>query len=132
MESSTLHFLNVGHGDCTIIEHAGGHVTMIDVNNSKTLPDLDEEALAEKHNVTVAGFKSSWVARSWEDYYKSLLVDPREYWHEHFAGQQRGAEARHGVRRFGAAWCCRCWSLGSRLIGFVVVDPECSVVPTSL
>ncbi len=32
-----IHFLNVGHGDCTIIEHHIGNITMIDINNSKTL-----------------------------------------------------------------------------------------------
>lgn len=28
-------FLNVGHGDCTIIEHPSGRLTMIDINNSR-------------------------------------------------------------------------------------------------
>ena len=28
-----IHFLNVGHGDCTIIEHDSGRITMIDINN---------------------------------------------------------------------------------------------------
>ena len=32
-----IHFLNVGRGDCTIIEHAGGNITMIDINNSDSL-----------------------------------------------------------------------------------------------
>lgn len=30
-----VHFLNVGHGDCTIIEHPSGRLTMIDINNSQ-------------------------------------------------------------------------------------------------
>lgn len=30
-----LHFLNVRHGDCTIIEHNSGRVTMVDVNNAR-------------------------------------------------------------------------------------------------
>src|SRR5690242_5239883 len=38
------HFLNVGHGDCTIIEHPSGRLTMIDVNNSQ---DYDSESLTE-------------------------------------------------------------------------------------
>lgn len=40
----TLHFLNVGHGDCTIIEHASGRITVIDINNAQ---DLDEQTAAE-------------------------------------------------------------------------------------
>ena len=30
-----VHFLNVGHGDCTIIKHHSGRLTMIDINNSQ-------------------------------------------------------------------------------------------------
>lgn len=28
-----IHFLNVGHGDCTIIEHPSGRLSVIDINN---------------------------------------------------------------------------------------------------
>lgn len=37
-------FLNVGHGDCTVIEHASGRLTVVDVNNCL---ELDDETLAE-------------------------------------------------------------------------------------
>ena len=37
-------FLNVGHGDCTVIEHASGRLTVVDVNNCS---EIDEETLAE-------------------------------------------------------------------------------------
>jgi competence protein ComEC len=40
-----VHFLNVGHGDCTIIKHHSGRLTMIDVNNSQ---DFDPETFAEE------------------------------------------------------------------------------------
>ncbi len=39
-----IHFLNVGHGDCTIIEHPSGHLTMVDINNGD---DLDENSKKE-------------------------------------------------------------------------------------
>jgi hypothetical protein len=39
-----IHFLNVGHGDCTIISHPSGRLTMIDINNSQ---DYDEESFNE-------------------------------------------------------------------------------------
>lgn len=32
-----VHFLNVGHGDCTVIRHASGHLTVIDINNGDEL-----------------------------------------------------------------------------------------------
>jgi hypothetical protein len=39
-----VHFLNVGHGDCTVIEHPSGRLTMIDINNSQ---DYDSETFGE-------------------------------------------------------------------------------------
>lgn len=39
-----IHFLNVGHGDCTVIEHASGRLTVIDINNGA---DLDPESVNE-------------------------------------------------------------------------------------
>lgn len=39
-----VHFLNVGHGDCTVIAHPSGRITMIDINNSQ---DYDSESLNE-------------------------------------------------------------------------------------
>lgn len=39
-----IHFLNVGHGDCTIIEHDTGNISVIDVCNGD---ELDEETAAE-------------------------------------------------------------------------------------
>lgn len=45
-----MHFLNVGHGDCTIIEHPSGRLSMIDVNNGDELDDSSQsEVLSELH-----------------------------------------------------------------------------------
>jgi len=52
----TLHFLNVGHGDCTFIELSSGRLMMIDINNSKSLPERDIEALAVPKGLPVAKF----------------------------------------------------------------------------
>jgi beta-lactamase superfamily II metal-dependent hydrolase len=32
-----VHFLNVGHGDCTVIRHASGNLSVIDINNGDSL-----------------------------------------------------------------------------------------------
>lgn len=45
-----IHFLNVGHGDCTIIEHPDGKYTVIDINNGENL-DADSR---REINATVA------------------------------------------------------------------------------
>ena len=36
-----IHFINVGHGDCTIIEHPDGALSIVDINNGN---DLDIES----------------------------------------------------------------------------------------
>lgn len=91
-----IHFLNVGHGDCTFIELPSGRLMMIDINNSTSLPYDDEVALAMEHSMNLTEFKSmeiaksasgTYLSKSWEDYYKGLLVDPVDYYREHFAGQ---------------------------------------------
>lgn len=43
---ATIHFLNVKEGDCSVIEHNSGHITVIDVCNAKTRELLTEAVLA--------------------------------------------------------------------------------------
>jgi competence protein ComEC len=40
---STLHFLNVGQGDCSIIEHNSGHVTVIDICNAQEIDSAADQ-----------------------------------------------------------------------------------------
>lgn len=40
---STVHFLNVKEGDCSILQHNSGHVTVIDVCNAKAVDDVSRE-----------------------------------------------------------------------------------------
>lgn len=51
-----VHFLNVGKGDCSIIEHASGHVTMIDIckGNYQPSPKTAEQILIELLEAKVA------------------------------------------------------------------------------
>lgn len=93
-----VHFLNVGHGDCTFIELPSGRLMMIDINNSTSLPESDEIALAENKSMSLAEFQKSVITlshsgqlvekKSWEEYYKGLLVDPVDYYRENFDGQK--------------------------------------------
>lgn len=92
MNCVKVHLLNVGHGDCTFIEHESGRLTMIDINNSKSLPIEDEIALAEAKQISLNAFRGRGIIiakgqMSWEDYYRSLLVDPVDYFNENFAGR---------------------------------------------
>ncbi len=48
---STLHFLNVNPGDCTIIQHNTGHITMVDIccgNQSEAVTKTAEFAIERK------------------------------------------------------------------------------------
>ena len=78
-----LHFLNVGHGDCTFIEFPSGRLMMVDINNSKSLSQDDVEALTE----TLGNRVLAKSVRDWEEYYKSFLEDPYEYYKANFAGR---------------------------------------------
>jgi competence protein ComEC len=84
-----VHFLNVGHGDCTFVELPSGRLMMVDINNSKSLPELDIDALAAARGIDryTFRFSKSSTGRSWEDYYKSLLVDPYDYYMNNFASR---------------------------------------------
>lgn len=83
-----IHFLNVGHGDCTFIELPSGRLMMIDINNSKSLPEEDQLALAARSDMSLWEFKSVRASgMSWAQYYESLLVDPMDYYDANFSGQ---------------------------------------------
>jgi len=56
-----LHFLNVMEGDCTIIEHSSGRVTVLDVNNASIPEKLSEaQLLANKIMELSAGLKGNF------------------------------------------------------------------------
>lgn len=96
-----VHFLNVGHGDCTIIEHPSGRLTMIDINNSQ---EYDEEGFAElvdevqkSHaGLAPAGFgRTLLTAPSLVETYleamakqKEELTDPVEFMQTHYKGRR--------------------------------------------
>jgi competence protein ComEC len=84
----TLRFLNVGHGDCTFVDLQSGRLMMIDINNSKSLSDADIEALAEHKGISVKSFRSEGLfTYYWEQRYQQRLVDPYDYYQEHFRGR---------------------------------------------
>jgi len=67
-----------------------GRLMMIDINNSKSLPEDDVDALAAERSMPVWLFKRAGSfagTKSWEDHYRSLLVDPVDYYREHFNGR---------------------------------------------
>lgn len=52
----TIHFLNVGHGDCTIIEHPSGRISVIDINNGSCVDkNTYDEIINELRSSDVLG-----------------------------------------------------------------------------
>lgn len=56
-----IHFLNVGKGNCTIIEFPSGHLTMIDIDNSKI--DDNDDALTEPIDYFLSKFPNQSLFR---------------------------------------------------------------------
>lgn len=78
-----IHFLNVGHGDCSIIEHHSGRITMIDINNSQILDDDSDREIAESYKISGLNYliqKSASLNYLSEAGYSISLADPVEYY----------------------------------------------------
>ena len=79
----TVHFLNVGHGDCTIVEFPSGRIAMIDINNSRVLDDDTAGELAESF-----GYKGSYDVfrrlgvkhEKTKEYEEKYLTDPVDFY----------------------------------------------------
>lgn len=91
-----IHFLNVGHGDCTIIEHDSGRITMVDINNGD---DIDETSAKEIATETPSPYDDMYlsVAKAMGIQRKAMLktagyevqlTNPVEYFTQHFAGRE--------------------------------------------
>lgn len=78
-------FLNVGHGDCTVIEHPSGRVTMVDINNSQNYDaDSHKELMEEeyaKHINRDAATRAALVDE------RNELVDPIAFFKDQFKGR---------------------------------------------
>lgn len=65
---------------------------LVDINNSKSLSDDDKEGLAAVRGISAYEFSRPGsynyaLNKSWEDYYKDMLVDPHDYYLANFDGQ---------------------------------------------
>ena len=48
-----IHFLNVGHGDCTVIKHPTGRLSIVDINNGDELDLESSEELAKSYRLPI-------------------------------------------------------------------------------
>lgn len=93
-----IHFLNVGHGDCAIIEHASGHLTIIDINNADHLDEDSRKELAEAYGIVGRDYASATLVASMlnQSFRKTILAskgydveltDPVAYFLANWKGQ---------------------------------------------
>ena len=91
-----VHFLNVGHGDCSIIEHPSGRLTMIDINNSQeydseTYSEVLSEEISKSHiydSVLSRTAPSLSPYANVNDRAKRELTDPIAYMKRNFPGRR--------------------------------------------
>ncbi len=90
-----FHFLNVGQGDCTIIEHDSRRITMVDINNGTDLDETtanelitERRSLADDFLISLAERRGmSKTAALKQGGYEIELTNPVEYFQQHFAGR---------------------------------------------
>jgi competence protein ComEC len=89
------HFLNVGRGDCTIIEFPSGRVGVIDIDNLRLLdPETEREVLEEYHEslgirlLFLEQAQKFQIDRKFLEDMAKKLTDPLAYYNTHI-GQTR-------------------------------------------
>jgi competence protein ComEC len=71
-------FVNVGHGDSTIVRFPSGHVMVVDINNSKTLDTETEKELCAAQGIDHMVYLLGKATRRYNALrdYEALLEDP--------------------------------------------------------
>jgi competence protein ComEC len=86
----TIHFLNVGRGDCTIIEFPSGHVGIVDIDYLKILDRDTREELLQEYRESMnylirkgAGLPTHLLEESFLRQEQAKLTDPFAYYDAH-------------------------------------------------
>src|SRR5579859_1382155 len=97
MNNLKIHFLNVGHGDCTIIDFPE-RLTVVDINNCKKLAKESEDELRTRYRIkytpnpffpstAVGSISTAIKVASSIEQDKARLTDPLAYLRANFPGQ---------------------------------------------
>lgn len=84
-----IHFLNVGHGDCTVIEHPSGRISMIDINNGSELDLMSRSEISAVYGSALGllGIPSSQTILARKEYGVSL-TNPVDFFVRVYPGRQ--------------------------------------------
>lgn len=89
-----IHFLNVGHGDCTVIEHPSGNISLVDINNGSEIDPTTAGELWEALGKVAKGYQFSLrhmegdpgVLKS--EGYDIKLTNPMEFLAARYSGRR--------------------------------------------
>jgi len=81
-------FLNVGHGDCTLIEHDSGRLTMIDINNSQDYDPATRQELLLEHTIQAGLLTGLTDVAAVEATEAKELTDPVDFLKTNFPGRE--------------------------------------------
>ncbi len=80
-----VHFINVGHGDCCLIEFPSGRNTVVDVNRSVEMDSLSKSSILEayfiEHPIAKSSLKYGYLSeeKAFAKAYNIKLTDPIEF-----------------------------------------------------
>lgn len=76
MSELKFHFLNVGHGDCTIIQFPSGRNMIIDINNAKSLDEDEQKELLESVGLSYSEYT---LQRKLQEAFRTNLTSIYEF-----------------------------------------------------
>jgi beta-lactamase superfamily II metal-dependent hydrolase len=82
-----IYFLNVGHGDCSIIKHNSGRITMIDINNADSYDKESEQELLESFDLRQTSILWDPMYRLREKGYAIQTTNPIEFFKKNFQNE---------------------------------------------
>jgi beta-lactamase superfamily II metal-dependent hydrolase len=91
-----VHFFNVGHGECSLIEHPSGRLTMVDINTSHGYDSETQQEIIREHAPSGFVHAGGLLVRPGlltnamyvTEAEKAELTDPIEYLKKHYPGRR--------------------------------------------
>jgi competence protein ComEC len=84
----TVRFFNVGHGECTLIEHPSGRLSLVDINTSHDYDWNTQQEIVAGVGATVGSAAASLAETMALDEAEQELSDPIDYLERNYPGRQ--------------------------------------------
>ena len=101
-----FHFLNVKNGDCSIIEHNSGHISIIDICNAR-LPKNDKTLTTEEiYNLTSSASQLAKVTEARKNYRQKAYPENPITYLSKFSIDQNLSFSDYTSRYGSYGWSC--------------------------